>query len=163
MMIASKWIASRGFTNVLLEISNEFNHRGFDHAILKTPTGQVELIKLARETVPGLLVSTSGLGDGKMPQIIAEAADFILPHYNGTKLADIPKRIQSLKRFGKPVVCNEDDKTGSEAARAAELSVANGASWGYMNNKVNQYQPFQFDGRRDDVFLYDTLRRLTSP
>ncbi|MCH7918130.1 MAG: serine hydrolase [Planctomycetes bacterium] len=163
VMNTAQWIASQGFTNVLLEISNEFNHRGFDHAILKSPTGQVELIKLAQETVPGLLVSTSGLGDGRIPDAIAQAADFILPHYNGTKLADIPKRIQSLKPFGKPIVCNEDDKTGSAAARAAELSVANGASWGYMNKEVNQYQPFQFDGRRDDVFLYDTLRRLTAP
>ena len=159
---AVKWIEARGFTNVVLEISNEFNHGGFDHAILKRAEGQVELIELARRTVPGLLVSTSGLGNGRMPDAIAETADFILPHYNGTKLADIPKRIQALKRFGKPIICNEDDKVGPDGARAAELSVKNGASWGYMNKHVNQYQPFQFDGCRDDFAVYSTLQRLTS-
>ncbi len=160
---AATWIKSQGFTNVVLEISNEFNHGGFNHAILKTVEGQVELIALAKRTAPNLLVSTSGLGNGKMPDAIAEAADFILPHYNGTKLADIPKRIEGLKRFGKPIICNEDNKTGSSGARAAELSVENGASWGYMNNTVNQYQPFQFDGCRDDFPVYYTVQRLTTP
>lgn len=159
---AATWIQSRGFSHVLLEISNEFNHGGFNHSILKTTEGQVALIKLAQDTVPGLLVSTSGLGDGKIPEPIARAADFILIHYNGTQCADIPKRIESLKRFDKPIVCNEDDKTGEQGALAAQLSVDHGASWGYMNKEVNQYQPFQFDGRRDDVPVYDTLRRLTS-
>jgi CubicO group peptidase (beta-lactamase class C family) len=160
---AAKWIESQGFTNVLLEISNEFNHGGFNHALLKTVEGQVELIQLAQQTVPGLLVSTSGLGDGKMSDAIAKTADFILPHYNGTKLVDIPKRIKRLKRFGKPIICNEDNKTGLSGARAAELSVQNGASWGYMNSQVNQYQPFQFDGCRDDVSVYYTVQRLTAP
>jgi len=160
---AAKWIESQGYTNVVLEISNEFNHGGFNHAILKGVAGQLELIELAQRTVPGLLVSTSGLGNGRMPDAIAETADFILPHYNSTKLADIPKRIQALKRFGKPIICNEDDKVGPDAARAAELSVENGASWGYMNKQVNQYQPFEFDGCRDDHAVYYTLQRLTSP
>ena len=62
-----------------------------------------------------------------MLDTVCEAADFILPHYNSTKLADIPKRIKQLKRFGKPIICNEDDKTGHNASRAAELSVEHGA------------------------------------
>ncbi|MFC1761178.1 serine hydrolase domain-containing protein [Planctomycetota bacterium] len=160
---AATWIKTKGFTNVILEISNEFNHRGFDQPILRSVEGQVELIKQAQRTVPGLLVSTSGLGDGRIPESIAHAADFILVHYNGTKLADIPQRIENLQRFGKPILCNEDNKTGPDGARAAELSVRNGASWGYMNNKVNQYHPFQFEGCRDDFSVYYTLHKLTSP
>src|SRR5215831_16902845 len=61
----AKWIKGSAFTNVLLEIANEFDARGFDHRILKAPGGQVELIRLARRTAPGLLVSTSGLGYGR--------------------------------------------------------------------------------------------------
>ena len=160
---AATWIQSRGFTNVLLEISNEFDHGGFDHAILKRPEGQVALIQLAKETHSDLRVSTSGLGHGRMSDIVAQAADFILPHYNGTKLSDIPKRIKALKGFGKPIVCNEDDKTGPDAARAAQLSVEHGASWGYMNKTVNQYQPFEFNGHEDDVTMYRVLKQLTSP
>ncbi|MCP4452589.1 MAG: hypothetical protein GY809_14100 [Planctomycetes bacterium] len=160
---AATWIRSRGFTNVLLEISNEFDHGGFDHAMLKRAEGQIALIQLAKKTHPTLLVSTSGLGHGRMADAICDTADFILPHYNGTKLADIPKRISGLKRFGKPILCNEDDKTGPDAARAAELSVEQGASWGYMNKEVNQYYPFEFNGHQDDVTMYHTLKKLTSP
>ncbi len=160
---AVQWIQSKGFTNIVLEIANEFPHNGFDRSILKKPEGQVELIRLAKRSAPGLLVSTSGLGDGKKSAQVAEAADFILIHYNGTSLKNIPDRIQQLKSFGKPIVCNEDDKIGEEGARAAELSVENGASWGYMNKEVNQYAPFQFEGCRDDFAVYATLKRLTSP
>ena len=148
---------------MLLEICNEYAHGGFDHPILKTADGQVTLIQLAKQTYPDLLVSTSGLGHGRMLDTVCDAADFILPHYNGTKLADIPKRIKQLKRFGKPIMCNEDDKTGRDAARAAELSVEHGASWGYMNKAVNQYQSFEFNGHEDDVTMYRTLKKLTSP
>jgi len=49
-----------------------------------------------------------------------------------TPFEDIPARIASLKNFDKPIVCNEDEKTGMEGTRAAELCVANGASWGLM-------------------------------
>ncbi|MBM3333330.1 DUF4185 domain-containing protein, partial [Candidatus Sumerlaeota bacterium] len=151
---AVKWIKARGFTNVALEIANEFPHKGFDHRILRTPEGEVELIRLAKQTAPDLLVSTSGIGDGKFPDSVAEASDFVLIHFNGVPVAEIPKRIAALKKFGKPIVCNEDDKFDNEAAQAAELSVANGASWGLMLNRINQYFPLQFNGAADDPIVY---------
>jgi len=43
----ARWIAANGFRNVVLEIANEFGHKGFDHRLLKTAAGQVELIRLA--------------------------------------------------------------------------------------------------------------------
>jgi CubicO group peptidase (beta-lactamase class C family) len=160
---AVRWITESGFSNVVLEIANEFNHSGFDHAILKTSEGQVELIRLAKETLPDLLVSTSGLGDGRLPDNVAQASDFLLIHFNGTRLDDIPKRIQALKKYGKPIVCNEDDKHGEEAAKAAQLSVSHGASWGFMDSKTNQYFPLQFKGAQDDRTVYAMLKRLTMP
>ncbi|MBN2325579.1 MAG: hypothetical protein JXR73_00395 [Candidatus Omnitrophica bacterium] len=159
---AVQWIQKQGFKNIVLEIANEFNHGGFDHAVLKSPRGQVELIRLAQQTAPELLVSTSGLGDGKMPGSVAEAADFILIHFNGTPVDKIPERIGVLKKFGKPIVCNEDDKIGEQAAQAMEASVHNGASWGYMNKEVNQYRPFEFQGPQDDPILYGRLKKITS-
>lgn len=158
-----RWITESGFSNVVLEIANEFNHSGFDHPILKTPQGQVELIRLAKETSPDLLVSTSGLGDGRLSYKVAQASDFLLIHFNSTRLDDIPKRIQALKKYGKPIVCNEDDKHGTEAAEAAQLSVKNGASWGFMDNTTNQYFPLQFKGAEDDPAVYRMLKRLTAP
>src|SRR5262249_36114473 len=108
----ARWARGCGFTNVVLEIANEFGHGGFDHRLLKTPAGQAELIGLAKKTHPGLLVSTSGLGDGTVPGEVARAADFLLIHLNGTKIEDIPARVKALKEYGKPVVCNEDAKVG---------------------------------------------------
>ena len=157
------WLAKSGYTNVVLEIANEFNHSGFDHLILKKSQGQVELIRLAKETWPKLLVSTSGLGNGRLPDNVARVTDFLLIHFNGTKLDDIPKRIQALKKYGKPIVCNEDQKYGEQAAEAARLSVEHGASWGFMHEKNNQHFPFRFKGADDDLKVYQMLKKLTTP
>lgn len=158
----ARWIQKSGFRNVLMEIANEFGHGGFDHPLLISANGQVELVRLAKETAPGLLVSTSGLGDGRIAEELAPAVDFFLPHFNGTAVAEIPARLAALKRFGKPVVCNEDDKIGEEAASAAAACVANGASWGLMLKNVNQFYPFQFGGTADDQIVYAKLKDLTS-
>src|SRR6185312_2716900 len=108
----AQWIRRSGFRNVVLEIANEFDHDGFDHPLLRSEDGEVELIRLAKETAPGLLVSTSGLGHGRFPEKVAKAADFLLIHFNGTPLDDTPRRIAALKPYGKPIVCNEDQKVG---------------------------------------------------
>ena len=157
-----RWIKDQGFSNVVLEIANEFPHGGFDHQLLKGAKGEAELIALAKKTAPDLLVSTSGLGGGTLPDEVVRASDFLLIHYNSTSLDNIPKRIAALKKYKKPIVCNEDDKVGREGARAAELSVENGASWGFMHNRVNQYFPLQFNGARDDPVVYEMLKRLTT-
>jgi CubicO group peptidase (beta-lactamase class C family) len=159
----AQWLKGCGFGNVVLEIANEFGHAGFRHRLLKTAAGQVELIRLAKKTCPGLLVSTSGLGGGTLPRAVARAADFLLIHFNGTPLADIPARVKALKEFGKPIVCNEDAKTGAAGAKAARVCVANGASWGLMVERVNQRYPFTFAGVKDDEVVYAALKKLTSP
>jgi len=157
-----KWIQTCQFSNVVLEIANEFGHGGFDHRILKRLEGQVELIRLAKETAPDLLVSTSGLGDGSQHEPVARASDFLLIHFNSTRLDDIPKQITTLRKYGKPIVCNEDQKWGAQGAKAAEVSVANGASWGLMLEKLNQHFPFTFQGSADDPAVYAALKRLAS-
>jgi hypothetical protein len=158
-----RWIKDCGFTNVVLEVANEFPHSGFDHRILRTPEGEAELIRLAKKTAPHLLVSTSGIGNGRLPDEVAKASDFLLIHFNGVQVDAIPDRIKALQKYGKPIVCNEDDKTGAAAAKAAELSVANGASWGLMLNTVNQYFPLTFRGAADDPVVYKKLKELTTP
>jgi hypothetical protein len=160
---AVQWVRDEGYTNVTIEVANEFDHNGFDHDLIKSVEGQVELVRLVKETAPELLVSTSGLGHGRMHEPVAEVVDFIMPHYNGTPVSDIPARIQALKRYGKPIVCNEDDKVRGDGAEAARLSVENGASWGFMTTAVNQYQPLVFGGRDDDPAVYDMLKSLTTP
>jgi hypothetical protein len=158
---AVNWVRESGFTNVVIEIANEYAHGGFDHDIIKTAEGEVELIRLVKKTMPGLLVSVSGLGNGRMNDLIAKEADFILIHFNGTKVEDIPKRINALKKYNKPIVCNEDDKVGNEAVLALQACVENGCSWGFMHSKLNQYEPFEFNGYDDDRMVYDKFRKVT--
>jgi hypothetical protein len=158
---AARWVRERGFENVLLEIANEYPHSGFVHRLIRDPIGQASLIRLAKETAPGLLVSASGYGDGRVHREVADAADFLLPHWNGTSVEEIPARIKELKRFGKPVVCNEDDKTGADAVAALQASVDLGASYGLMLKELNQTFPFRFNGPADDPVFYVALRKLT--
>jgi len=158
---AARWVHERGFANVLLEIANEYPHQGFAHAVIRDPLGQASLIRQAQGTAPGLLVSASGYGDGNVHAEVAEAADFLMPHWNGTPVDQIPVRIAALKRFGKPIVANEDDKTGTAATAALRTCVENGVSYGLMLQKVNQTFPFRFEGAADDAVFYAQLRELT--
>jgi CubicO group peptidase (beta-lactamase class C family) len=146
---------------VVLEITNEFGHKGFDHTILRTAGGQADLIRLAKSATPGLLVSTSGLGSGRLPGEVARTADFLLIHFNNTRLDEIPARIGDLKQYRKPIVCNEDDKPLAEYPLAAELSASAGASWGLMLPDLNQRFPFDFRGAADAPEIYAKLRQLT--
>lgn len=156
----ANWIREAGFTNVVLEVANELGHGGFDHAILKSPEQHVGLIRAAKQAHPQLLVSTSGLGDGAAAERLAEVCDFLLIHFNNTRLDDIPQRIAALKKYRKPIFCNEDDKIGADGARAARLCVEHGASWGLMQEQVNQRFPFEFHGANDDPLVYCELKEL---
>lgn len=153
------WITSSGFKNVLLEVTNEYPHPGFAHPLLRDPQGQASLVRLAKQTAPGLLVTTSGLGDGVIHAEVAEACDFLTPHWNGTKSENIPARLERLKRYGKPIVVNEDDKTGEQAAAALAATIAGGAGYGLMLSAHNQTYPFRFDGTADDAVFYAALRK----
>ncbi len=162
------WIRREGYTNVALEIANEYGHRGFDRTLLKTDAGQAELIRLAQRTAPGLLVSTSETGSrgafaaGFLAQV-APVCDFLLIHLNLTPVDAVAGRLAALPPLGKPVVCNEDQKVGDDAARTAEICVAHGVAWGFMHVERNQQFPFAYDGADDDPQVYAMLRTLTAP
>ena len=156
------WLRQSGFRNVLLEVANEYPHKGFAHAVIRSPEGMAALIRLAKQTWPELLVSASGYGDGKLHEPVAEASDFLLVHFNGTAVANIPNRLEELRKHGKPIVCNEDEKSGTAAATAAEVCVRYPASYGMMLNTLNQQFPFSFRGAEDDEVFYAKLKSLTT-
>lgn len=162
-----EWLSQEGFSNVVLEISNEYAHGGFRHwedgEWLKSVEGQLELIRLAKAKAPTLLVSTSGMGDGAMPPALATAVDFIVIHLNTTPIDLYPEKIREVRRYGKPVLCNEDDKTGQLGAEAARVSIQSGAGWGFMHAEKNQAVPFRFEGARDDTIVYQMLESLSTP
>ena len=161
------WITRKKFTNVILEVSNEYRHGGYknwpDGEWLMSEAGQAELIRLAKSLNPDLLVSTSGMGNGMSDEILAHEADYITIHFNTTSLEDYQNRIEDLKRYNKTILCNEDDKLMQEGAIALSLSVLNGCGWGYMNVKINQEAPFEFLGTGDDTIVYRMFRNMTTP
>ncbi len=158
----ARWVGDTGLRNVMLEIANEHAHRGFSHEMIRRPDGQVELIGLAKEANPELIVTTSGMGSGRVSDDVAEAGDFIIIHFNNTPIADVPDRIAALKGFAKPILCNEDTKIHTRGAEVAGLCVKLGCSWGLMTRDVNQYVPFEFRGAADDPETYARIKELTT-
>ena len=160
---AADWIRKQGYRNVILEIANEYGHQGFNHAILRSDAGITSLIRLAKDRHPSLPVSASYLRNGKTTPRVAAASDLILVHFNGLDLTEIPARVKALRQEypGKPIVCNEDARTGSAAAAAARASVKAGASYGLMVERKNQHYAFEFRGRSDDPAAYDEYGLLT--
>jgi CubicO group peptidase (beta-lactamase class C family) len=159
---AVKWLRSKGWTNVMMDVANEYPHPGFVHRIQRSPDGIASLIRVAKQTWPDLLVSSSGIGDGKLDDAVAEASDFLLIHFNSVPVRDIPARLAALRHFAKPIVCNEDAKSGENAVKAVEACVQNGASYGLMLEELNQHYPFTFKGAADDPLFYAKLKELTS-
>ena len=160
---AVSWIRNKGYKNVILEIANEYGHRGFDHGILRSDAGVADLIRLAKNRHSALLVSASYLRNGHTTSRVARASDLILVHFNKLSLSDIPARVRALRDAypTKPILCNEDSRTGSAAASAASATVKAGASYGLMVERRNQHYDFDFNGRSDDPAAYDRYVSLT--
>jgi hypothetical protein len=158
----ANWVTQEGFTNIMLEIANEYPHGGYDHPLIQSGSGMASLIRLAKTTAPQLYVSASGVGDGSLDADVAQAADYLLIHFNDTPVNSYSSKITSLQGYGKPIVVNEDPKEGGEGASAAQAAVNSGASWGFFL-RLNQNYPFEFFGPADDPTVYANLRNLASP
>lgn len=158
---AVQWIQRKGFTNVLLEVANEYPHPGYKDSVIRDHEGQASLVQLAKHMAPELLVSTSGLGKGEINPEVAQACDFLMPHWNGTAVEEIPGKVEVLKLYKKPVVCNEDATEGSEAVAKMLATVESGAGYGLMLQTVNQHYPFTFEGTRDDPVYYEALKKVS--
>lgn len=170
---AAAWVRDKGYTNVIIEIANEYVHRGF-RDFIKSEDGEVELMNIVRSTAPDLIVSTSGVGNCRFHEKLCEAADFIMIHGNGCAPDIYEERINPLKKHGKPIIFNEDtgfsdDPRGAaDAPEKATAAFAAGASWGIMNLERNQHYPFIFGignpeeggNAKEDFAAYETIARL---
>lgn len=158
---AAGWIRARGYRNVLLEIASEHPHPGYDHVLIRESTGIRELIYLAKKAAPDLLMSASGGGGGRVEHQVSIAADFLLLRFTNVPVDEVLERVASADKVSKPIVCNEDSKTGEEGASALEAAVNALASWGYSNPRQNQHHPFKYEGAADDPAVYAKLKTLT--
>ncbi|HEY7612040.1 MAG TPA: hypothetical protein VH764_03535 [Gemmatimonadales bacterium] len=157
------WVRARGYRNVILELVNEYNHRGFQHAVLRSDASVAGLIGLAKQRYPALLVSASHVRNGRTSTKVADASDLILVHFNQQSPAAMADSVRVMRAAypGKPIVCNEDAKTGATAAAATSSNVKAGASYGLTLERKNQDYPFTFNGRADDPVAYDRIAALT--
>ena len=137
---ATAWVLSQGYTNVMIEVSNEADNAGYNYAILKPPR-VVELINQVKTQSINygrrLYVSTS-LNGGHLPSVaIRNASDFFLLHGDGQSPSQITAMINTARAWGfnKPIVFNEDSPSTANFQAAT-----NGhASWGYHDWGANNY------------------------
>jgi len=138
---AARWVLTKGYRHVLIEIDNEADVASYDHAVLE-PGRVSELIERVKRIQVGgrrLLVSTSLSGNRVPGADIIRSADFVLLHGNG--VSD-PRRItamveevrQSPAYTPKPIVFNEDDHYDFDKPLNNFVAATDaGASWGFFD------------------------------
>jgi len=142
---ATKWILTKGYRNILVEINNECNIR-YDHKILQ-PDRVHELItrvKNSKKDGYRLLVSTSyGGGFVPLPNVV-KVSDYILLHGNGIKdpekITELVVATRKVEGYSvKPIVFNEDDHFNFEAdANNFVRAIQSYASWGYFDYRMEK-------------------------
>jgi hypothetical protein len=151
---ALAFLEGTGRQNILIELANEI-----DVVVDRTPYDIFrpdrvhEMIERLRAAHPSLLYSTSGGGVNvetercMPPPSLVEAADFLLPHGNGTRPPQLAAALQAIQampayqRDPKPILINED----SPAVPNLDAAWRNGASRGYYDQG--------FEGQGDDPYL----------
>ncbi|MDA1257511.1 MAG: hypothetical protein O3C10_06665 [Chloroflexi bacterium] len=138
---ACAWVLDQGYTNVVIEISNEVNVPTYEHPILKEDRNH-ELIDLAKGVTRDgkrLLVSTSWTRRSlPTPEAVA-SSDYILLHGNGmvdsnlvSKVVDDTRAVSTYTP--KPVVFNEDDHFNfDQPLNNFTAALSRHAGWGYFD------------------------------
>jgi len=140
--IASKFLKDGNYTNVIIEIANEYNIGPFaSHPVVHYPESMVLLMQMARENSGGMLVGCSGGGIMADKEVVEES-DVVIVHGNGATRGEYYDFLQKVKGWadGKPVLCNEDSPCCSRIDVALECDT----SWGYYNNYTKQIPPAEF-------------------
>lgn len=140
---ASRFLKEGGYTNVIMEIANEYDIPPFrDHPILQEPEGMAWLIDYAREESGGLPVGSSG-GGGHRDRQVVDASDVVLIHGNGQTRGHYNNMVREVQRWApeKPVVCNEDSQAIGQLAVCEKTRT----SWGYYNNMAKQEPPVRWE------------------
>lgn len=122
----STFLKEKGYTNVIIEIANEYNVFSAEKFnIINNPQGVVALIDVAREYSGGMLIGCSG-GGGRVDKEVCQASDVVLIHGNGCSRGRLYNFIrQSIGLAdGKPVVINECSQAVGQLTVCEELSVS---------------------------------------
>jgi len=157
---ASAWLKEKAYTNVLVQVAEEHTSKKYKHAMITSPEGCASLIKAARATNPGILVSASGAPNGRVANEVGDEASILLPRFNSTPLDRFNLMVVKLAKRSKAIVCVDDSKTGELAVAAMKLCVQSLCSWTYSNLKANQHYPFTYQAEEDDPGVYAELKKI---
>ncbi len=133
---ATDWLLSQGYTNVLIEISNEAGN-GYVQPILQPSQISNLIQRIKSRSGSRLLVSTSFLAGHVPPASVLQASDYVLLHGNDLSASALQSYIRSIKQLTtKPVIVNEDSTNLSNW----DVAVSEGVSWGYYDQGANNYR-----------------------
>lgn len=141
---ATRWVLDKGFTNVIIEVANESNNRGYDHDIIREARVHelIERVKSHTKNGRRLLVSTSFNGNTLPPAKVVEVSDYVLLHGNGVhKWERIPEMVEKVRSMPEyrpmPVVFNEDDHFDFDKRDNNFVAATRAyASWGYFDFRM---------------------------
>lgn len=136
------FIKEHKYTNVILEVANEYNIAPFkSHPIVYESEGMASLLKIAREFSGGVMVGASG-GGGMADEEVVKESDIVLVHGNGLSRGEYYDFLEKVKLWApdSPIICNED----SQCCTRIDVGLATGTSWGYYNNYTKQIPPADY-------------------
>jgi hypothetical protein len=146
-----RWVMTRGYRHVLLEVNNECDVRRYEHAIL-TPPRVSELIQRAQQVSAQsgegrrLYVGTSFRGGAVPTENVVQVSDFLLLHGNGVsdpnRIAEMVDQTRALPSYRPmPILFNEDDHFDFDQPTNNFLAaLSRYASWGYFDPGQNDYR-----------------------
>lgn len=141
---AITWILDKGYENVLIEIANECNNKGYQRDIIKQENIH-HLINQAKGIARNgkrLLVATSFNGNTLPPGNVLEVSDFILIHGNGVhdpaRITEMVELVRAMPEYRPmPVVFNEDDHFDFDQPMNNMIAAFKAhASWGYFDFRM---------------------------
>ena len=133
---ACHFLRDNKYTNVLIDVANEFNIRQFKHPMIGSEDGIAALIDMARVESGGLLTGSSP-GSHTLVEQVVNVSDFVLIHLNGVTRTTAYQMLKNPNYIGKPVVCNEANPCCTRVDVCLDLY----ASFGYYNNYTKQLLP----------------------
>jgi hypothetical protein len=121
---AIEWLSGKGYRNILIELANECDNRGFDREIIKAPRIH-ELIELAKSIRPGGLRYLAGasFNGNRIPTAnVVQASDFLLLHGNGVTdpnwIAEMVERRKKSRATGPCPSCSTRTITSTSTNRS---------------------------------------------
>ena len=138
---ATNWILKKNYWNVIVEVANECDNKGYQHDIIKADRID-ELIRHVKGTQHfrrRLFVGTSFNGNSLPTPNVVRDSDFILIHGNGvkdpnriTEMVEQTREIDGYRTM--PILFNEDDHYDFDQELNNMVGAIKAyASWGYFD------------------------------